>query len=1002
MGNFKNKKLSKKLILSVLIVLIFLGTILPNISNAEAKEASQGGKLLQPVVDLLLTLGDGIMDIIQKTVMGTSGHISLDIAISRVIKIIGILAGIVAAIGVIAIAATGVGAVVEAIAGAAATAAVSVGGAVVSVVTAGAVIAGVAGYSLAVDVLSGAFLPDITILPLYQISPEEIFAGKILLFDTNFFNPKKVMAKYRDKNGEDHSMTVKAYEDKLSKEKEDSGNNLLYYYYVNSNGEEVPTSKQNTALELSSNISKWYYTIRNMALIFMMLILAYIGIRMMVSSVASEKSKYKKMLSDWVVSMCLMFVLQYIMVFAVNINEDLISIVRTTVSTKQDAVVIDLNKEMKNKDEFIKAVEEADNGDLLECFTNAQNEPVKTYTDEDGRHVSDKNEAVKFSWMTNLLGRFRLCAQLQNGSSEYVGYGIAYLVMVGYTIFFSFTYLKRVLYLAFLTVIAPLVAMTYSIDRIADGKAQAFNMWFKEYIFNLLIQPMHLILYLLLITMAFDLASINILYSLVALGFIVPAEKFIRKMFGFEKAQTPGLLGGAAGAALAVNGMKRLGEISRGKGGKDGNGQFGNSGANTNSNPVKIRTADSGRGLDALTSDIQKNESPQITANVNSNSGTNTFPVSGGPSASDANSNFNLKDPENPVTRMEREALEEKLADGQITPNELSDAQKRLLGMSVSENPMSRMEREALEEKIADGQITPDELSDEQKVLLGINSNYQQEEPPSTDEEQQDSEEIDNDKTKKEKYDELERQAQEKSPKATLKRMGARAVQSVTSKENLKRNLGNAAGIAIKSGSRVLGSAVGVGVGAAMGIASGDITKIGQYGAVGYSAGKAVGTVGGNAITKGGAAIGSGAKSVKTGYQKEKYGAKYDQYQKEKEDKKFMKDREARDYYAKQFSDVLSQQGSKEERKQKLNEIMEQATEYRREGVTDNAIIARAMKLNKDKPTSNESKLAAVVATKANDIKGLEPYQKQIASKLGDKKASEITNHAAKLKGFYT
>ena len=999
MGNFKNKKLSKKLILSVLIVLIFLGTILPNISNAEAKEASQGGKLLQPVVDLLLTLGDGVMDIIQKTVMGTSGHISLDIAISKVIKIIGILAGIVAAIGVIAIAATGVGAVVEAVAGVSAAAAASIGGAVVSVVGVAAIGTGLTVYSFAVDILSGAFLPDITILPLYQISPEEIFSGKILLFDTNFFNPKKVMAKYRDKNGEDHSMTVKAYEDKLSKEKEDSGNNLLYYYYVNSNGEEVPTSKQNTALELSSNISKWYYTIRNMALVFMMLILAYIGIRMMVSSVASEKSKYKKMFSDWVVSMCLMFVLQYIMVFAVNINEDIISIIRATVSTKQDAVVIDLNKEMKNKDEFIKAIEEADNGDLLECFSNAQDETVKITKD---RKVADKDEAVKFSWMTNLLGRFRLDAQLQNGSSEYVGYGIAYLVMVGYTMFFSFTYLKRVLYLAFLTVIAPLVAMTYSIDRIADGKAQAFNMWFKEYIFNLLIQPMHLILYLLLITMSFDLSSVNILYSLVALGFIIPAEKFIRKMFGFEKAQTPGLLGGAAGAALAVNGMKTLGNISKDRGGKNGNGQFGNSGANTNSNPVKIRTADSGRGLDALTSDIQKNESPQITANVNSNSGTNTFPVSGGPSASDANSNFNLKDPENPVTRMEREALEEKLADGQITPNELSDAQKRLLGMSVSENPMSRMEREALEEKIADGQITPDELSDEQKVLLGINSNYQQEEPPSTDDEQQDSEETDNDKIKKEKYDALERQAQERSPKATLKRMGARAVQSATSKENLKRNLGNAAGIAIKSGSRALGSAVGVGVGAAMGIASGDITKIGQYGAVGYSAGKAVGTVGGKAIVNGASSIKSGAGNVKTRYDKEKYGAKYDQYQKEKEDKKFMKDREARDYYAKQFSDVLSKQGSKKEKEQKLNEIMEHATEYRREGVTDNAIIAKAMKINKDKPTSNESKLAAVVATKANDIKGLEPYQKQIASKLGDKKASEITNRAAKLKGFYT
>ena len=42
------------------------------------------------------------------------------------------------------------------------------------------------------------------------------------------------------------------------------------------------------------------------------IVLLYVGIRMMLSSIASEKSKYKKMLGDWVISMCLVFVLHYI------------------------------------------------------------------------------------------------------------------------------------------------------------------------------------------------------------------------------------------------------------------------------------------------------------------------------------------------------------------------------------------------------------------------------------------------------------------------------------------------------------------------------------------------------------------------------------------------------------------------------------------------------------------------------------------------------------------
>lgn len=47
--------------------------------------------------------------------------------------------------------------------------------------------------------------------------------------------------------------------------------------------------------------------------------------------------------------------------------------------------------------------------------------------------------------------------------------------------------------LAFLTIIAPLMAMTYPLDKLQDGSAQGFNTWLKEYIFNLLIQPVHLI-----------------------------------------------------------------------------------------------------------------------------------------------------------------------------------------------------------------------------------------------------------------------------------------------------------------------------------------------------------------------------------------------------------------------------------------------------------------------------------------------------------------------------
>lgn len=288
-------------------------------------------------------------------------------------------------------------------------------------------------------------------------------------------------------------------------------------------------------------ISKWYYTLRNLALVVMLSELVYVGIRIMLCSVASEKAKYKNLLKDWLVAMCLLFLMHYIMAFANNMVDEFTNLV-STVSKDQGYFAYINNDGEKVSNALIKdGVAESD---------------IK-YASGDG--VEDKKVIV---WnCENIMGLARVQAQQQGKDVKgvwYLGYTIAFVVLVFYTVFFLFTYLKRLIYLSFLTMIAPMVACTYPLDKMNDGKAQAFDMWFKEYIFNLLIQPFHLILYTVLVSSAFEIASTNILYTLVALGFMMPAEKLLRRFFGFEKAQTPGMLGGAVGASLVMNGMNRI------------------------------------------------------------------------------------------------------------------------------------------------------------------------------------------------------------------------------------------------------------------------------------------------------------------------------------------------------------------------------------------------------------------------------------------------------------
>ena len=61
---FQNKKIWQKIVLVVLIFLLF------QFATAKPVHALPGDTLLEPVTSLFANLGDGIMDIMQKTIMG--------------------------------------------------------------------------------------------------------------------------------------------------------------------------------------------------------------------------------------------------------------------------------------------------------------------------------------------------------------------------------------------------------------------------------------------------------------------------------------------------------------------------------------------------------------------------------------------------------------------------------------------------------------------------------------------------------------------------------------------------------------------------------------------------------------------------------------------------------------------------------------------------------------------------------------------------------------------
>lgn len=161
--------------------------------------------------------------------------------------------------------------------------------------------------------------------------------------------------------------------------------------------------------QIIGNIANWYYTLRNLAIILSLVILIYVGIRMAISTIAEDKAKYKKMLTDWIIGFITIFLLHYIIVITVNIN-----------------------------DKFIGMLTKITEGEAFKNFA--------------GKLAEQAVNPLVAGFIDGMTG------------------GIVYVLLIVMIFLFLFNYIKRMLTVAFLIVIAPIITVTYSIDKMGDRK----------------------------------------------------------------------------------------------------------------------------------------------------------------------------------------------------------------------------------------------------------------------------------------------------------------------------------------------------------------------------------------------------------------------------------------------------------------------------------------------------------------------------------------------------
>ena len=239
--------------------------------------------------------------------------------------------------------------------------------------------------------------------------------------------------------------------------------------------------------KLREAVSGMYVWLRNICAIVLLCLLIYTGIRIVLaSSMPEEQSKWRAYLVDWIKALALLIFIHLIMIAIFNMT------------------------------------------DLL----------ANALTDALGDGSSISQILREQCWL----------------SLDFVPQAIA-LIMYGYctflTIVFAFAYFKRVLWTAILIILAPIVSALYAIG--GQGKT-IYKGWFKEFLVNCLIQPFHVLIYYILIMIPVSVAAQGnevklleilvpaqgtsnlflLIYCLIAMSLMRPAEKFIRNMFGMN------------------------------------------------------------------------------------------------------------------------------------------------------------------------------------------------------------------------------------------------------------------------------------------------------------------------------------------------------------------------------------------------------------------------------------------------------------------------------------
>ena len=284
----------------------------------------------------------------------------------------------------------------------------------------------------------------------FSFTIEKTVFNEIGLFNVDFFNFKEKVQKFN------------------------------FFGLFGNSAEEDTVEVPEYAIQIKESVAKWFYICRIIATAISLLVLIYVGIRMAISTVASDIAKYKKMLIAWVEAMILLFLLQYIIQFLMILGK----------------ILLDITYKIK---------------------------------------ISLVDSGMK-SFEKELMNSLVIKLFLSTGAASMVT-TIMFCCLAFTHLRFFLLYIKRAITLGFLIIISPFITVTYPIDKMGDNKAQAFETWLQEMMIHIFIQPLHAIVYTIFAYSAGEIVKYEPILGLLFFMAIPSAEKMVRSIFDMHSSK---------------------------------------------------------------------------------------------------------------------------------------------------------------------------------------------------------------------------------------------------------------------------------------------------------------------------------------------------------------------------------------------------------------------------------------------------------------------------------